>query len=103
MRLMKCILCISLVMLFSTSFAKSGTGFLKMSEDCFIVDRIEDGLVICEDTNGNINEIPEDKFKKLPVSGDVVKLTRSGVYKVDRIKTAFRRFEIKRRFDRIFN
>jgi hypothetical protein len=87
-------------LVFGTSFAK-GTGFWEMKKSNYlVVDRFEDGIVICEDNYGEIFEIEKESFKKLPKSGDVIKKVGEK-YKVDKIRTAFRKIQIKRRFNKL--
>ena len=100
MKLMKCIVCLVLIVLFGTSFAK-GTGFWEMKKSNYlVVDRIVDGQVICEDDYGEIFEIEKESFKKLPKSGDVIKKVGEK-YKVDKLKTRLRMLKIKKRFNKL--
>ena len=73
-----------------------------MSEIYFVVDRIEGNFVVCEDNEGNMIDIHKDEFNKFPKSGDVIKQSRNGIYKVDRVKTAIRKIQIKKRFNKLF-
>ena len=99
---MKCIVFVSLVFLISTSFAKSRTDFLQMSSNYLVVDRVLEDSVICEDNMGDICLLKVSQFKGIPLEGDVIRV-KNGEYKVDKLKTIFRKVKIRKRLNRLID
>lgn len=63
--------------------------------ESYIVDRIENNLVICEDDNSNIIEIEISKIDGIVHEGDVLVEEGESNYKVSREKTKIRKDYIK--------
>ena len=67
-----------------------------------IIDRIENKIVICEDENGKIIELPVDMFVQPIQDGDVVLENQEGLYEVDKEETEKRKKNIENRFNSLF-
>lgn len=67
-----------------------------------IIDRIEDKIVICEDENGQVIELPVDMFLQPIQDGDVVIKNNEGLYEVNKEETEKRKNNIENRFNNLF-
>ena len=65
------------------------------------VDRIEAGIVICEDEEERIVRLPLSTFAEVPKGGDLL-VERDGVYTVDADATAKRREKLFRLSEDLF-
>ena len=68
-----------------------------------IIDRIENQIVICEDENGQIVELPIDMFIQPIQDGDVVIKNEEGLYEINKEETETRKKNIEDRFNSLFN
>lgn len=66
-----------------------------MNEDSFIVDRVEENIVVLEKSNGDIISIGLNYIDGNPLEGDVLMKTDKG-YKVDKKATLKRKSHIKK-------
>ena len=67
-----------------------------------IIDRIENEIVVCEDENGKILELPVDMFLYPIQDGDVVTKNENGLYEVNKEETQKRMKNIENRFNNLF-
>ena len=67
-----------------------------------IIDRIENEIVICEDENGKIIELPIDMFVRPIQDGDVVLENQKGLYETSKEETEKRKKNIENRFNNLF-
>ena len=67
-----------------------------------IIDRIEKEIVICEDEDSKIVELPIVIFLQPIYEGAVVKKNERGLYEVDNVETQNRRKNLENRFNSLF-
>jgi hypothetical protein len=65
-----------------------------------IVDRIENGLAVCE-IDGTMKNIPVSKISPGVHEGDVLIDTNEGTFTIDTEKTAQRKADITKRFEHL--
>lgn len=65
------------------------------------IDRIENGIAVCEDDNRNRVEIPLEKIEGTPKEGDLL-VPENGGYVVDVEETAHRRETVLRLQRKLF-
>lgn len=59
-----------------------------------IIDRFEGDFAVCEETGGEMRDIPRDKIRGKAAEGDVL-YQKDGWYEVDHVATKARRKEIQ--------
>ena len=67
-----------------------------------VIDRIENGIVICEDENGEIIGLELDMFVQPICDGDKVIKNKDGLYEVEQEETKKRKKNIEDRFNNLF-
>lgn len=66
-----------------------------MNENSFIVDRIEENIVVLENSNGDIINIDLRYIDEIPSEGDVL-VKVDNVYKIDKVATLKRKNHISK-------
>ena len=72
-----------------------------MNNQKIIVDRIENGLAVCELDGGEVVDIPLDRISGSVKEGDVLCENEGAGYFVSQEETELRRSAIQDRFDRL--
>jgi hypothetical protein len=72
-----------------------------MNESWIIIDKIENGLAVCE-AGGGLLEIPLAQISGVAREGDILREAENGIgYTIDKEETELRRAMILKRFERI--
>lgn len=67
----------------------------KSKMEWIVIDRLEEGIAICEKDNKQKREIPKDKLPLDVKEGDVLRVQENGVFQLDKEETERRKQEIQ--------